>query len=189
MGRALRARINASPLRSAARGAAGPPRRSALLCLSLVSKFQLFSFQFFARRPSPAFSVSALRELCDKIRPPVFTPLAPLRGELSGSKKPTISQSSPRAKPSSQSKPPAERPAHLTDPSPVKKTYPIWSTGGRPRSNRGRNPLGDSFGSSPSSSVSALRGLCDKIRLRLQRLLRFFAANPPSAQSAKYSCP
>ena len=46
--------------------------------------------------------------------------------------------------------------------SPVKKPSPSGGTGGRPRSIRDRDPLGDSFGSSPASSVSALRDLGDK---------------------------
>ena len=49
----------------------------------------------------------------------------------------------------------------------------FMGTGVRPRSIRGSHP------SSPSASVSELRGLCDTIRLL--RLLRLFAANPPSS--------
>jgi hypothetical protein len=89
-------------------------------------------------------------------------------------------------------------------PSPVKKTYLIGGTGGRPRSIRGRNPLGYSFGSSheassPSSfSLQRVQGrkrapfrLCVRAPWPLShhptptfsppflRFLRLFAANPP----------
>jgi len=89
-------------------------------------------------------------------------------------------------------------------PSPVKKTYLIGGTGERPRSIRGRNPLGYSFGSSheassPSSfSLQRVQGrkrapfrLCVRAPWPLShhptptfsppflRFLRLFAANPP----------
>ena len=71
--------------------------------------------------------------------------------------------------------------------SPVKKPSPSGGTGGRPRSIRGGYPLGDSFGSSPSSSVSALCELCDTFRFL--RLMRFFAANPPPrAERTAHPC-
>jgi hypothetical protein len=82
--------------------AANPP--SSVLC-SPLSVFQFSAYQFFVLsprppssvRPSPASAASARRDLCDKNPTPTSAPFLRL---ISGSKKPTISQSSPRAKPS-----------------------------------------------------------------------------------------
>ncbi len=58
----------------------------------------------------------------------------------------------------------------------------FMGTGGLPRSIRGSHP------SSPFSSMSELRGLCDTLRLRFLRPLRLFAANLPSSVPSVSSC-
>ena len=146
-----------APLRSAARGAHGPPGDlpSVLCPPSPILRPPSVRLPL-PRCPRSVISVTK--------SDPDFCAFCAFLRPISGSKKPIISPSSPRAKPSFTEQ--AARGA----PGPPRKKPSVCSVGHtRP---------------SPASSVSALRELCDKIRFRFLRLLRLFAATPLRSISA-----
>jgi hypothetical protein len=133
---------------------------------------------------SPSSSGSELRGLCDTIRPPSSALRRPtsVRLLLPLCQRSVISVTPPtpilRLLRVFAANPPP--PPVRDGSSPVKKTYPIWCTRGRPRSIRGRDCPGDSF--RPSIPFSAVAP-----RFLLLRLLRFFAANIPNLFTADHA--